>query len=143
MGPEFDPSNRRSTPVSYPMQEQVLRMLESGMRPVAIASALSIPPNQVYWVARKNGIRFTRENLSEEEKEEVRRLREIEGLPIRTVAHAMGRSKSSIGEWARRRFVQVQNEGGSGPELLKVPKRCPRHGLVRLWPCVACQADPI
>lgn len=130
-------------PVCYPMQQQVLRMLESGMRPMAIARSLSVSPDSVYWVARKNGFRFTRENLTDEEKAEVQRLREIEGLPIRVVAQRMNRPHSTIGDWARKRFCQVRDEGGTGPQILKIPRRCPRHGLVRLWPCVACQADPI
>lgn len=125
------------------MLSQILCMLESGMRPMEIARSLSASPDVVYWVARKHGFRFTRDNLTQEEKAKIRRLRESEGLSVRQIAQQMNRPTSTIGDWARKRFCEVADEGGEGPKILKEPRRCPRHGLVRLWPCVACLADPI
>lgn len=126
------------------MRELVLQMLRSGKRPFEIARSLSLPYETVHTIASESGIHFPGKHLTEDQKKELRRLRELEGLPIRTIATRMGVSKTTVGRWSRLRYIAIQSEGGKfQPEMLKVPKRCPRHGLVRLWPCVACNADPI
>ncbi|TWU15978.1 helix-turn-helix domain-containing protein [Allorhodopirellula heiligendammensis] len=127
------------------MREMVLRLLANGERPVEIASRLSVSYWAVRKIARESGLNYDGKHLTPEEKKEIKRLRELEGLPIRTIATRIGKSKSAVGNVTRRQFLKVQDQGGTvaRPELLKAPKRCPRHGLMRLWPCVACLADPI
>lgn len=126
------------------MEELVCRMLRGGLRPFEIATRLSLSYDLVQKICRDSGIPYSGRHLTDSEKREIRRLRELEGLPIRTIAGKVGRSKTVVGLVVRRRFLAVQDQGGKQirPEFLKVPRRCPRHGLVRLWPCVACQADP-
>lgn len=127
------------------MRELVLRMLREGLRPFEIAQRLSISYDVVHEIALNSGIRYAGKHLTLNEKNELLRLREIEGLPIRSVALAMGISKTTVGRWSRERYLRVQDDGGTAvtPSMLKVPRGCPRHGLIRLWPCVACAADPI
>lgn len=131
------------------MQKLVLRMLKKGMRQYEIAAKLSISYDVVHEIARKSGIEYASpqrsRQLTDAEKKEITRLRELEGLPIRAIAIRTGIAKSTVGDVTRRRFLAVADQGGTvaRPEMLKVPRRCPRHGLMRLWPCVACQADPI
>ena len=127
------------------MEELVLRMLRDGLRLFEIADRISISYDHVQEIASRSGIQYAGKHLSDSQKQEIRRLRELEGLPIRTVAVQLGVSKSTVGRWSRARYLNVQDEGGTEvqPEMLKQAKRCPRHGMVRLWPCIACQADPI
>jgi hypothetical protein len=127
------------------MRDVVLVLLRQGMRPIQIASRLSLPYEAVHEIAFSSGIRYPGKHMTEAEKAEVKRLRELEGLPIRAIALRIGVSKTTVGNFSRRQFLKVQSQGGDevAPEFLKVPKRCPRHGLVRLWPCVACAADPM
>lgn len=127
------------------MRDLVLSLLRQGLRPFEIANRLSLPYEVVHEIALHSGIRYAGKHLTPEEKEQLRRLRELEGLPIRKIATQMGIGKSTVGRWSRARFLKVQDEGGKAvrPAELKTPKRCPRHGLMRLWPCVACAAEPI
>lgn len=127
------------------MRDLVLYLLRQGLRPFEIANRLSLPYEVVHEIALSSGIRYAGKHLTAEEKQQLQRLRELEGLPIRTIATQMGIGKSTVGRWSRARFLKVQDEGGKAvrPENLKTPKRCPRHGLLRIWPCVACAADPL
>lgn len=127
------------------MRDMVLRLLANGERPFEIASRLSVSPWAVRKIARESGLPYGGKHLTPDEKKEIKRLREIEGLPIRTIAARIGKSKSAVGNVSRRQYLKVADQGGTvaRPEMLKTPKRCPRHGLMRLWPCVACLADPI
>jgi hypothetical protein len=37
---------------------------------------------------------------------------------------------------------RIANEAGDFcPRRLNGAKRCPKHGLVNVWPCVACEAE--
>jgi len=127
------------------MREIVLTLLREGLRPIEIARKLSQPYEVVLSIARESGIRFTGKHLTDQEKKEVQRLREIHGYTVRLTARELGLSKTAVGRWSRARFLKVQDQGGTEvrPVELKTPRRCPRHGLVRIWPCVACAADPI
>lgn len=127
------------------MRDVVLNLLRQGFRPIQIASKLSLSYEVVHEIAFHSGIRYPGKHMTDAERVEVKRLRELEGLPIRAIAIRTGLSKTTVGNYSRRQFLKIQNQGGNevAPEFLKVPRRCPRHGLVRLWPCVACAADPI
>ncbi|TWU66433.1 helix-turn-helix domain-containing protein [Crateriforma conspicua] len=127
------------------MKDLILSLLQQGKRPFEIANQLSLSYDLVQEICQESGILYPGKHLSDSEKQTIRRLREQEGLPIRAIAIRMGRSKTAVGVHVRRRFEKVQDEGGTEvkPKMLKVPRRCPRHGLVRMWPCVACAADPI
>lgn len=124
------------------MRELVLNLLRQDLRPFEIANRLSLPYEAVHEIAIGSGIRYAGKHLTDAEKKQLLNLRELEGLPIRTIATQMGIGKTTVGRWSRDRFLKVQDEGGKAvaPEMLKVPRRCPQHGLVRLWPCVACAA---
>jgi len=124
------------------MRELVLILLRQGLRPFEITNRLSLPYDVVHKIALGSGIDYPGKHITDEDKQQIRTLRELEGLPIRTIAMQMGIGKSTVGRWSRARFLKVQDEGGKAvaPEALKVPRRCPQHGLVRLWPCVACAA---
>ncbi len=120
----------------------IMRMLTDGMRPFQIANQLGLTYEFVHTICFASEIRYAGRHLTQAMKDEIRRLREIEGLPIRKIAQRLGVSKTVVGVWSRRRYLAVQRQGGTTvvPVPLKTPKRCPVHGLVRLWPCVACAA---
>jgi transcription initiation factor TFIIIB Brf1 subunit/transcription initiation factor TFIIB len=41
-----------------------------------------------------------------------------------------------------RRYQHMIDAGQEfRPKGIRAPRRCPRHGLVRVWPCVACAAE--
>lgn len=127
------------------MRDVVIAMLIEGLRPIEIARRLSQPYEVIHSIAKDSGIRFTGKHLTDDDKKEIQRLRELHGYTVRLTAQELGLSKTAVGRWSRARFLKVQDQGGTEvrPQELKSPRRCPRHGLVRIWPCVACAADPI
>ena len=124
------------------MRDVILLMLRSGMRPIQVSREMGLPANLIYRIARTAADRYTGRHLTDEEIAAVNQLRELGGLTIRKTARQLGLSKTAVGRAARARFLKVQDHGGTEvkPEELKVPKRCPVHGRVTLWPCVACAA---
>lgn len=66
-----------------------------------------------------------------------RRLREARHT-LRRIAALCGVSVKSV--WLRSR-QELDRAGEFRPRGIRVARRCPRHGLVKLWPCVACAAE--
>ncbi|MGB7325954.1 MAG: hypothetical protein WBD31_13850 [Rubripirellula sp.] len=117
--------------------------LRNGERLGGIANALGVTYGAVHAVAMESGIRYVGRHLTADEKNEVNRQRIIDGRSIRQIAAAMNLPKSKIGRCVQSQFSRVVDTGGTrvSPRKLRSPKRCPEHGLVRLWPCVACEGE--
>ncbi len=69
--------------------------------------------------------------------EEIRRLIEIEDRGVRETARLLNVSRGTV--W---RVVMARRDTGEFRRLAK-PRHCPRHGLVTIWPCVACAAEEV
>lgn len=141
-GSQPDEVGETPIPIGTELREKIHRMLESGLRPIEIARQLSLPYIRIHSIARERGMRFTGKHLTDEEKQEVQRLRELHGYTVRLTAQELGLSKTAVGRASRAQFLKVQDQGGTEvkPEVVKETKRCPIHGRVTLWPCVACAA---
>lgn len=70
------------------------------------------------------------------------RIRELaDAYSIRQIARMVGCSPSQAGFWVIvYREQDARRRGEIAPRRLNTPRRCPVHGLVNLWPCVACAA---
>lgn len=66
-----------------------------------------------------------------------RRLRQARHT-LRRIAALLGVSVKSV--WRRSR-EQVDRAGDFRPRGIRTARRCPKHGLMKLWPCVACAAE--
>ncbi|WP_145176800.1 hypothetical protein [Rubripirellula lacrimiformis] len=125
------------------MRSNILGRLQDGERLGDIANTLGVTYGTVHAIAIESGIRYSGKHLTAAEKAEVNRQRIIDGRSIRQIAAAMGLPKSKIGRCVQSQFSRVVDTGGThvSPRNLRRPKRCPEHGLVRLWPCVACEGE--
>ncbi|MEO1529437.1 MAG: helix-turn-helix domain-containing protein [Planctomycetota bacterium] len=127
-------------------RKQVLRMVRRGRRLKDIARELLMPYQYVQAIAADSGEVYAGRQLDDEQRSEIERRRVDEGESIRSIASAMGLPKSKVGRYARRRFLEVEREGqDDGVEFVDAStkseiRRCPKHGRVSVWPCVACAA---
>lgn len=126
------------------MQQQLaVGLLRSGLRPFEVTQRVGLPYKTVQRIAIEHGVRCRGRHLSEAEKAKIRRMREVDGMSLRAIAREMGIGKSTVWVWAQRRLEAVADQGGVvvRPVRVRRPRRCPRHGLLTLWPCVACAAE--
>ncbi|MEM9367521.1 MAG: helix-turn-helix domain-containing protein [Planctomycetota bacterium] len=108
-----------------------------------VARRLKIGRDFVRSIAARTQFRCSHQHLTVEQRDRIRRMREVDGRTIRDIAKELGLPPSTVGGWSRRFLESVEDEGGTAvkPVRLRIPRRCPVHGLVDLWPCVACQAE--
>lgn len=132
-----------SHPHQRPKVAEIMARLRSGDgRIPEIARELGVSYWTVYEVARRSGLPYIGRHLTAKEKQQIRVLVESDGITGREAAKQIGRAKTTVCRYiAARRQKIVDSVGGSvRPKPTKTPKRCPVHGLVMLWPCVACAA---
>ncbi|QDV86065.1 hypothetical protein [Planctomycetes bacterium TBK1r] len=123
------------------MRRAILKRLMQGRRLMDIAVEHRVPYAFVQAVAAESGLNYAGQHLSDAQQREVRRRREKAGQSIREIAAEMGLPKSKIGRYSRRVYLDEAAEGDRiGFTEAARPKRCPVHGLVNVWPCVACTA---
>lgn len=64
---------------------------------------------------------------------------------LRAARHTLRRiaelSRVSFGSVSRRSRQMTDRGSTFRPKGIRVPRRCPRHGLIKIWPCVACVAE--
>ena len=124
------------------MRSEILSRLRDGQRMADIARELKLPYSVVQQVAGSSRIKYVGKRLTDKQKEIIRRLREEQDCSIRIIAKKMKLPKSKIGRAVKANFDREVSDGGTevAPQQMPKPKRCPVHGLVTLWPCVACAA---
>lgn len=76
--------------------------------------------------------------LSARERRKIERLLGRGRMSQRAIAREVRRAASTVNRVAR--LVELAT-GRKRFRRLKKPRRCQRHGWVRLWPCVACEAE--
>lgn len=67
---------------------------------------------------------------------------------LRSVARELGVGKSTVDYHRQKVYDAWSADEPDAPdewatidfETLKKPRRCPTHGLVRVWPCVICSS---
>ena len=81
--------------------------------------------------------------IDEDRHREVMRLLQETDLSHREIARRVGCSQHAVSyrgrKLAQRRARQVDAVGAFRPR--EQERRCPVHGAVKLWPCVACMAE--
>ena len=121
--------------------DQLLR--RGGLSVRDISRRTSVTWWRVYKYAKRRGIPLysKRPPLTPGQQSEAARLVEIEGLSMSSAAQRIGASEMQV--WrvvSRRRSDAVAQVGEFRPKRIRGGRRCPRHGIVYWWPCVACQA---
>ncbi|MDM4015867.1 hypothetical protein [Roseiconus lacunae] len=123
------------------MHREVVRRLRQGRRIREVAVEFRVPYSVVQRIAAESGVKYCGRQLDRSQEAEIRRRREIDGQSIRTIAREMGLPKSKVGRFSRRVYLDViADDDDVGFEDTTQTRRCPVHGLVTVWPCVACAA---
>lgn len=118
-------------------------MRGGGMSVRQISSRTGVTWWRVYKYARRHGIALwtKRPPLTTGQQAEAARLVEVDGLTMAAAAQRIGASEMQV--WrllVRRRDEALARAGEFRPKRLRQGRRCPRHGIVHVWPCVACHA---
>ncbi len=96
----------------------------------------------VSWVSRialENGLR-RKITISQEQREQIRDL--ADAYPVREIAKRVGCSRSQAANWVLFwRERDAEKRGDIATRRCNTPRRCPVHGLLKIWPCVACAAE--
>lgn len=79
-------------------------------------------------------------NVSPAERRNIERQLAKGQLSQRAIARRVRRAASTVNRVAR---LAERRSGRRQFRRLRKPVRCPRHGWIRLWPCVACTAADI
>lgn len=121
---------------------EILRdMHQRGIPLAQIGEALGgMRVDTVSRLAIQNGLR-RKPTITPEQREQIRDL--SEDLPVRQIAKKVGCSRSQAGHWVifwREREAKKRGELSTRQSLNR-SKRCPIHGRLTLWPCVACAAE--
>lgn len=124
------------------MRLEILGRLKQRKRLAEVARELDLPYTYVQRIARASSVKYVGRRLDPQQIAEVKRLRVQEGLSIRLIARQMNLPKSKIGRACKSMHDKVVDGGGTAvrPMKTKEPMRCPEHGLLTIWPCVACAA---
>lgn len=87
----------------------------------------------------RGGRRIKHENLSPEERRTLQRHLKRAKDTLTKIAAIVGCHKSTV---SRRASKQLEADPGLEfrTRRTRVEKRCPIHGKLRTWPCVACAA---
>lgn len=80
-------------------------------------------------------------NLSPREKQNIERLLRTGRLSQRAIGRRVRRAASTVNRIAR--IAELRRTGGRRFRRLRRPAKCPRHGLVKFWPCVICAAKQL
>jgi hypothetical protein len=76
-------------------------------------------------------------NLTAAEQRNIERLLRRGKMTQRAIARRSKRALGTVNNVARRAELR---SGRKRFKRLRRPVRCPKHGLIHLWPCVACEA---
>lgn len=107
-----------------------------------IAIKVGKTANVVYKHARKRGVPRRLPAVSPLARMQILALLMATNMSYACIARLVRVSKATVGRVAKDiRSRQMRRLGDFQPDESKAVKRCPIHGLVNVWPCVACAAD--
>jgi hypothetical protein len=92
-------------------------------------------------ISARNG-----KKLPDEKKKKIRELLLTTNLSHNAIKRIVGCSKCAV-YWESKRIKReaiaddLESQNALSYSTLARPRRCPVHGLVNQWPCVACEAE--
>lgn len=87
-----------------------------------------------------------RNNRRRASPEQIALIQRCEGS-CREVSRALGIGKTTVWRYRQSVYDAIladepnDDEAAIGFEQLETPRRCSKHGLTRVWPCVQCMAS--
>lgn len=128
----------RPDPVSVrrrPALALAIDMLARGETMRATRAATGVSLYSLYHL--RAHIRFRGAALTPRERQNIERLLRQGKMTQRAIARRSNRALGTVNNVARRAELR---SGRKRFKRLRRPVRCPKHGLIYLWPCVACEA---
>jgi lambda repressor-like predicted transcriptional regulator len=120
--------------------EMILEKLVSEHSLTAISRATGISLKRLIKVCRSNGVRYPYQQATPEQIAAAIRAVLTHGLSIRAASGEVGISKSSVHRYVSRRRRRIVRKAGAFQPVSVAPYRCPRHGVMAMSPCPACEA---
>lgn len=108
-----------------------------------ISEIFGEPYHAIYSLIKKNFITLPpgRGRKFPGKRKEILRLLMESELPTREIARRVGVSQRTVCYHAKKIRIAARREAGEfQPVELDQVRRCPVHGLVKVWPCVACES---
>lgn len=122
------------------LAEEIRQRLDTDRYLTTMSKPLGVSIHRLIACCRRHGIRYPNRHATDREISDAIHHVTIKGLSIREAAAVTGISPSAVQRYvAQRRSVYVSGNFRFLP--ISVPVyRCPRHGLMRVSPCIACEA---
>lgn len=125
-----------------PRREVVAHLAALGRPYKVIARETGVNPNICYKTARQRGVPRRLPLVSPLARKQILTLLLATNLSYAHIARLVRVSKATVGRVAKDiRERQRKRVGSFQPDESKRVKRCSKHGLVNIWPCVACVAE--
>lgn len=125
-----------------PRRITVAHLAEMGLPYKMIAREVGVNSNIAYKTARQRGVPRRLPIVSPISRMQIIALLLSTNMSYAHVARLVRVSKATVGRVAKDiRHRQLRRSGEFHPEPTKSAKRCPKHGLLKVWPCVACAAE--
>lgn len=129
----------RKTPEEYRAILDKLRKLLARRETLATCSTeLGVPLSTLHDMARRHDLPRRRRSLPVEVRRNLELLVRQGDKSITEIALELQLAKSTVCDERRR---QLDSGLTFRPRKKREPVRCPKHGLVYLWPCIACTAE--
>lgn len=115
------------------------RVRQRGQSLAEISRSTGIPPAHLAKLAKLAGIRYRNQRASPERIKGAMLAVTVEGLTFRAAARRYGMSKTAVHRFIQKRRQRSIDAAGA----FKVERRtwrCPVHGKITVFPCVACAA---
>ena len=131
---------RRLTPAELAITRMLADRVRSGHTLIEISRTTRINKKVLAALARHAKIRYKHQHPSRQQMKAAVDAVVKEGMTFRAAAVAVGMSRSAVHRLVQRARARVVDSAGP----LKVEQRewrCPVHGRLKVWPCVACAAS--
>ncbi len=115
------------------------RLGEQSESLIAVSLETRIPKQRLAIIARAHGIHYRGQHATPHQIRAAIRAVERDGLSCLAAAAEVGISKSSVHRFVQRKRNRLVDAAGS-VRVVQHEWRCPTHGRITVWPCVACLA---
>lgn len=123
----------------FEVAEAILERLPTDRYLSRMVKPLGVPLPRLIAVCRRHGIRYPNRHASDDEIARAIRCVTIDGMTMSAAAATVGISRSAVHRYVCQRRRAYSTQGLSFVPLDVAPYRCPRHGIVRVSPCIACE----
>lgn len=136
---ELTERRRRLTPAELAITRMLAERVRRGHTLIEISRSTRIAKKLLAALARHAKIRYKHQHPTAEQQKAAVRAVVVEGLTFRAAATQVGMSRSAVHRLVQRqRNKQVDSAGDFRVEARHW--RCPIHGKITVYPCVACAA---